>query len=45
MIDEMEKLVKELDVRIPSAHTTIRDLSAASDRASRSRALPIGQAS
>ncbi|VVS98069.1 MULTISPECIES: ATP-binding cassette domain-containing protein [Hyphomicrobiales] len=27
MIDETEKLVKELDVRIPSAHATIRDLS------------------
>ncbi len=27
MISETEKLVKELDVRIPSAHATIRDLS------------------
>ncbi|MBZ9991116.1 ATP-binding cassette domain-containing protein [Mesorhizobium sp. BH1-1-5] len=27
MIAETEKLVKELDVRIPSAHATIRDLS------------------
>lgn len=27
MIDETEKLVKELDVRIPSAHAAIRDLS------------------
>ncbi len=27
MITETEKLVKELDVRIPSAHATIRDLS------------------
>ncbi|MCV3206160.1 ATP-binding cassette domain-containing protein [Mesorhizobium sp. YC-39] len=27
MIEETEKLVKELDVRIPSAHATIRDLS------------------
>ena len=27
MIDVTEKLVKELDVRIPSAHATIRDLS------------------
>lgn len=27
MIDETEKLVKELDVRIPSAHATIRNLS------------------
>ena len=27
MINETEKLVKELDVRIPSAHATIRDLS------------------
>ena len=27
MIDETEKLVTELDVRIPSAHATIRDLS------------------
>jgi ABC-type sugar transport system ATPase subunit len=27
MIDETDKLVKELDVRIPSAHATIRDLS------------------
>jgi ABC-type sugar transport system ATPase subunit len=27
MIDETERLVKELDVRIPSAHATIRDLS------------------
>lgn len=27
MIDETEKLVKELDVRIPSAQATIRDLS------------------
>ncbi|MDT4872277.1 Fructose import ATP-binding protein FrcA [compost metagenome] len=27
MIDETEALVKELDVRIPSAHATIRDLS------------------
>lgn len=27
MIDETEKLVKELDVRIPSAHATISDLS------------------
>lgn len=27
MIDETETLVKELDVRIPSAHSTIRDLS------------------
>jgi simple sugar transport system ATP-binding protein len=27
MIGETEKLVKELDVRIPSAHATIRDLS------------------
>jgi ABC-type sugar transport system ATPase subunit len=27
MIAETEKLVKELDVRIPSAHSTIRDLS------------------
>ncbi|ESX83334.1 sugar ABC transporter ATP-binding protein [Mesorhizobium sp. LSHC420B00] len=27
MIDDTEKLVKDLDVRIPSAHATIRDLS------------------
>jgi ABC-type sugar transport system ATPase subunit len=27
MIEETERLVKELDVRIPSAHATIRDLS------------------
>jgi ABC-type sugar transport system ATPase subunit len=27
MIEESERLVKELDVRIPSAHATIRDLS------------------
>ncbi|MDW6026330.1 ATP-binding cassette domain-containing protein [Mesorhizobium sp. BAC0120] len=27
MIDETEKLLKDLDVRIPSAHATIRDLS------------------
>jgi len=27
MINETDKLVKELDVRIPSAHATIRDLS------------------
>jgi ABC-type sugar transport system ATPase subunit len=27
MIEETEKLVKELDVRIPSAHATVRDLS------------------
>jgi simple sugar transport system ATP-binding protein len=27
MIEETEKLLKDLDIRIPSAHATIRDLS------------------